>query len=49
VGVTVIFEQVERRYRIWCDGTYGVYLWATLVGVARDLGGGPVGLGALGK
>jgi sarcosine oxidase, subunit gamma len=49
VGVTVLFEahQAARRYRIWCDGTYGEYLWTTLVDVARDLGGGPVGLEAL--
>ncbi len=49
VGVTVSVEAREaaRRYRIWCDGTYAAYLWATLVDVARDLGGGPVGLEAL--
>lgn len=49
VGVTVAVEPLEaaRRYRIWCDGTYGAYLWTTLVDVARDLGGGPVGLEAL--
>jgi sarcosine oxidase, subunit gamma len=46
VGVTVAVEPLHgaRRYRIWCDGTYGAYLWTTLVDVARDLGGGPVGL-----
>jgi sarcosine oxidase, subunit gamma len=49
VGVTVLVEAHEaaRRYRIWCDGTYAAYLWTTLVDVARDLGGGPVGLEAL--
>ena len=49
VGVTVAVEAREaaRRYRIWCDGTYGAYLWTTLVEVARDLGGGPIGLEAL--
>jgi sarcosine oxidase subunit gamma len=49
VAVTVALERFEagRRYRIWCDGTYGFYLWTTLVDVARDLGGGPVGLEAL--
>ena len=49
VGVTLAVEAREaaRRYRIWCDGTYAAYLWTTLVDVARDLGGGPVGLEAL--
>ena len=49
VGVTVLVEVSEaaRHYRIWCDGTYAAYLWTTLVDVARDLGGGPVGLEAL--
>jgi len=48
VGVTVAVEPLQgaRRYRIWCDGTYGAYLWTTLVDVARDLGGGPIGLEA---
>jgi sarcosine oxidase subunit gamma len=58
VGVTVIAETAASvsassgsawRYRIWCDGTFGAYLWQTLVEVARDLGGGPVGLEALDK
>jgi sarcosine oxidase subunit gamma len=49
VGVTVLFEQVERGSRVGGDGNFGVYVWAALVEVARDLGGGPVGLGALGK
>jgi sarcosine oxidase subunit gamma len=49
VGVTLAVEAREaaRRYRIWCDGTYAAYLWTTLVDVARDLGGGPIGLEAL--
>jgi len=55
VGVTVVAESAGPassasawRYRIWCDATFGAYLWQTLVEVARDLGGGPVGLEALG-
>jgi sarcosine oxidase, subunit gamma len=49
IGVTIAVEAVgtARRYRIWCDSTYASYLWATLVDVACDLGGGPVGLEAL--
>jgi sarcosine oxidase, subunit gamma len=48
VGVTVAVQAIgsARRYRIWCDSTYGAYLWMTLVDVARDLGGGPIGLDA---
>jgi len=57
VGVTVIAERPLRSrvfrqcmaLRIWCDGTFRAYLWQTLVEVARDLGGGPVGLEALDK
>ncbi len=51
VGVTVIAqENAEGRYfRLWCDGTYGGYLWTTLVEVATELGGGAVGLDALGR
>lgn len=35
------------QYRLWCDGTYGPYLWRTLTAIAAELGGGPVGLDAL--
>jgi sarcosine oxidase subunit gamma len=50
VGVTVIAEPAAGtvRTRIWCDNTYSGYLWETLVELARELGGGPVGLEALG-
>lgn len=50
VGVTAIaLDGADGTYfRLWCDGTYGGYLWATLVEVAADLGGGAVGLDALG-
>ena len=47
VGVTVTIIPSERDpqqlYRIWCDGTYGVYLWQTLLAIAEELGGGAVG------
>ena len=36
-------------YRIWCDGTYGGYLWATLCGVAEEMGGGWLGTDSLSK
>lgn len=34
----------EQVYRIWCDGTYGPYLWDVMVEIAVELGGGAVGL-----
>ncbi|BCM25082.1 sarcosine oxidase subunit gamma [Methyloradius palustris] len=30
----------KDAYRIWCDGTYGHYLWETLLEIAMELGGG---------
>jgi sarcosine oxidase subunit gamma len=47
VGVSVtILEQPlgkDSCHRIWCDGTFGAYLWETLLEVAGDLGGGAAG------
>lgn len=44
VGVAVIvIPQTEQLYRIWCDGTFGAYLWRTLLAIASELGGGAVG------
>ena len=46
VGVAVtVFPQVEAgdlRYRMACDPTFAPYLWATLLGIARESGGGMV-------
>jgi len=51
VGVPVVIGPGEMAgrscYRLWCDGTYGSYLWQTLLGIARELGGGAVGMGCL--
>jgi sarcosine oxidase subunit gamma len=49
VGITILFTRTLALpcYRLWCDGTYGVYLWDTLVGIAEELGGGCIGLNAL--
>jgi sarcosine oxidase subunit gamma len=49
VAVTVLpGERLGRPYyRVWADGTYGVYLWETLAGIAAELGGGPVGLAVI--
>ena len=41
VGVSVtIIPIATDRYRIWCDGTFGAYLWETLVTIAQELGRG---------
>lgn len=34
----------ELVYRLWCDGTYGPYMWEVLIEIATELGGGAVGL-----
>jgi sarcosine oxidase subunit gamma len=49
VGVTVAAVSTPTGvwYHIWCDGTYGGYLWETLCEVAGDMGGGPIGHEAL--
>jgi sarcosine oxidase, subunit gamma len=50
-GVNVTVIQCDRNgqpyYKIWCDGTFGVYLWQTLSAIARELGGGVIGLETL--
>jgi sarcosine oxidase subunit gamma len=35
------------RLRIWCDPTFGPYLYRTLLAITEELGGGPVGLARL--
>ncbi len=49
VAITILATRAGdfSRYRLWCDGTFGLYLWDTLVGIAKELGGGCIGLGAL--
>ena len=46
ISATLIRESLggEQVYRIWCDGTYGSYLWEVLIEIAQELGGGAVGL-----
>jgi sarcosine oxidase, subunit gamma len=46
VSVLVSWDQIDAGllFRIWCDGTFGPYLWETLLGIARAEGGGAVGL-----
>jgi sarcosine oxidase, subunit gamma len=45
VSVTIIPGECSGLpcYRIWCDGTFGRYLWHTLLTIAVELGGGAIG------
>jgi len=51
VGVSVVVLPGERAgrpfYRLWCDSSFGPYLWRTLATIAGELGGGAVGLEVL--
>lgn len=44
MGVTVIPRRVgtSTEYRIWCDPSFGLYLWSTLVEIATEMGGGAI-------
>lgn len=46
VSVLTLWEEQAAGpvLRIWCDGTFGPYLWETLLGIAREEGGAAVGL-----
>lgn len=47
IGVSVIVIPGERErtpfYRVWCDGTFGAYMWETLAAIAQEMGGGAIG------
>lgn len=47
IGVSVLIIPGERSgqplYRLWCDSTFGPYLWHTLLSIAEELGGGAIG------
>lgn len=46
ISATLLRQQLngEPVFRMWCDGTYGAYMWEMLLEVASELGGGAVGL-----
>ena len=51
-GVTTrLMSAVEVRqipaFQIWCDPSYGPYLWETLLEIVREKGGGPVGMSSV--
>jgi len=49
VSVLILWHPLKAQpcYRIWCDGTFGPYLWETLLEIARELGGEAIGLESL--
>lgn len=48
ISATLLRESLagEQVYRIWCDVSYGPYMWEMLLEIAQELGGGAVGLTA---
>lgn len=46
ISATLLRQTINGKpvYRMWCDGTYGPYMWETLLEIIEELGGGPVGL-----
>lgn len=44
VGVTVIARRVREttQFNVWCDPSFGLYLWSTLVEIAKEMGGGAI-------
>jgi len=51
VGVSVVMVQKEvsgePSWKIWCDGTFGHYLWGTLLEIVSEMGGGVIGCARL--
>jgi sarcosine oxidase subunit gamma len=49
VPVTILPQETSDgvHYRIWCDGTYGEYLWRMLLDIANELDGGTAGLNSI--
>jgi sarcosine oxidase subunit gamma len=46
ISATIVPEIINDRLviRLWCDGTYGGYMWRVLHQLAQEQGGGAVGL-----
>lgn len=47
VGVSVLVIPRENRYHLWCDPTFGPYLWRSLAAIVGELGGAPIGIGSI--
>ena len=46
VSCSILHRTINRlgTFQLWMDGSFGAYLWKTLLEIARELGGRPVGL-----
>jgi len=46
ISATIIRQSLNNEpvYRLWCDGTYGAFMWDTMLEIAVEYGGGAVGL-----
>lgn len=48
IGISALIIPGERSgkpfYRLWCDSTFGQYLWDTLLTIAEELEGGAIGI-----
>lgn len=49
VSAMLLYRPDPMRLRIWCDASFGQYLWQALLDIAKDLGGGPVGVDIVGS
>jgi len=45
ISATIIRQSIQHLpvYRLWCDGTYGAFIWDTMLEIAVEHGGGAVG------
>ncbi len=45
ISATLLRQDLNNApvFRLWCDGSYGAYMWDMLLEVAKELGGGAVG------
>ena len=43
-GVTVVPRRAGETtdFNVWCDPSFGLYLWSTLVEIAQEMGGGAI-------
>jgi hypothetical protein len=51
IGVAVLVvpqaHEAARRYRIWCDPSFGQYLWSALEHIVGEAGGERLEIGEL--
>lgn len=47
ISVVLIRQDLEgeSHYRLWCDSSYGPYLWEVFAEIAHEHNGGPIGIG----